>query len=243
MDPITGGLLIGGANLLGSVFGTTQNNQNAAEIAAQTNAASMARQTDAENFNREMVSQQENFQQTMSNSAYQRASADMMKAGLNPSAMFGSGSAASTPSGSSASISAAPVVSPTRQSPLSGIGPAMQNAIQSATALRTADATVDNLVAENARLKADTKLKGAEEFSTYMGGHLRSAETENVRASLPKILNEALTAKNQQDMNPQLRRILDQAGFAGRQVSETLSPVANLVSSARQVGLMTGKGY
>lgn len=44
------------------------------------------------------------FQERMSNTAYQRGRADMEKAGINPMAMFaGGGNSASTPSGSSGS--------------------------------------------------------------------------------------------------------------------------------------------
>lgn len=54
-------------------------------------------------FNAEQAQISRDWQERMSSTAYQRAVADMRKAGLNPALMFGSGSAASTPSGSSAS--------------------------------------------------------------------------------------------------------------------------------------------
>lgn len=48
------------------------------------------------------------FQASMSNTSYQRAVKDMLKAGLNPSLMFKSGQGASTPSGATASMHSNP---------------------------------------------------------------------------------------------------------------------------------------
>lgn len=49
------------------------------------------------------------FQASMSNSSYQRAVKDMLKAGLNPSLMYGSGQGASTPSGAMATMHSNPM--------------------------------------------------------------------------------------------------------------------------------------
>ena len=49
------------------------------------------------------------FQASMSNSSYQRATQDMLKAGLNPSLMYGSGQGASTPSGAMATMHSNPM--------------------------------------------------------------------------------------------------------------------------------------
>lgn len=208
MDPITGGLLIGGANLLGSVFGTQQNNQNS----------------------QAMLQQQEAYQTQMSNTAYQRASHDMTAAGLNPMMMFGSGGAASTPS-----------VQPAQMNSAAGaIGPSMEKAITSATALKTADATINNLVEQNAKIKADTLttnvLREPERELKEQQGRSEFFRGTTIKDELPKVLDEALSADNRRDMNPTVRKLLDQAGFAGRKVDDVMSPISNLVSSAIGAG-------
>ena len=60
----------------------------------------------AQDFSASEAEKQRNWEEQMSNSAYQRSMEDMKKAGLNPAAMYsGVGGAASTPSGASASSS------------------------------------------------------------------------------------------------------------------------------------------
>ncbi|UPW41570.1 DNA pilot protein [Peromfec virus RodF8_53] len=54
-------------------------------------------------FNAEQAQINRDWQERMSNTAYQRASADMQAAGLNPALMYGSGAAASSGSGARAS--------------------------------------------------------------------------------------------------------------------------------------------
>lgn len=61
---------------------------------------------DTKKFNSAEAQKQRDFEERMSNTAYQRATKDMQAAGLNPAMMYGSGSAASTPSSSAASVNA-----------------------------------------------------------------------------------------------------------------------------------------
>lgn len=232
MDPITGALISGGASLLGNLFSSQQSGQN---VQAQNQAT------------QQMLTQQESYNTQMSNTAYQRASADMKAAGLNPMMMFGSGSAASSPSVSMA------VPSQAKTSALGDIGPAMHGAIASAVAMKTMDKTseeIANLQVENKKLAAGIDLLRAQTDTekekprlVHEEGRGASSEADIKQASIPIAINEGLRALNEYDFRSTAAgKLLDQAGMAGRKVSDVLSPVSNLVSSARSWKGLFGSG-
>jgi hypothetical protein len=226
MLPLLGGLLSGGIGAISSMFNTNQNNANSLQMQQQ-----------AEQFNQAQTLQQENFQKDMSSTAYQRASKDMTAAGLNPASMFGSGSAASSPAGGSSTIQPA-----VKTSAAGGIGDALKSIVPTAVQLKTADATIDNLVQQNANLKTeqinksvDTGLKAQQAGLAESSTRRNLAETSNIRASLPTIADTATSARNRLAIDPDVRKMADQIGYYGNVASKAVAPVANLVSSARGI--------
>jgi hypothetical protein len=134
----------------------------------------------------------------------------------------------------------------------------MARALSTATQMRVADATINNLVEQNAKIKAETATE-----RTKPGLVVAQTQTEGKKpdylvaqkaktladadlsiADLPKNLNAGVTAKNEMDIDPRIRKIADQAGFAGRRVDQILSPVTSTLRSAKDaVGLFRNRWY
>lgn len=214
MWPVIGGLIGGAMNMFGQ---ESANAQSAANVQSQ-----------------------EQFQQQMSSTAYQRASTDMKAAGLNPMMMFGSGSAASSPSGSVAQY----------QSPLQAASKSIDSTVSNMVAEKTMDKMTDeiaNLKATNAKTVAETATEGQrfDEVSSQVWKNLSEkdrtkAQTDILRASLPTAQNSAVTAKNQMDIWGPARYALDVGSFGGKAVSDVVAPV---LGTARASKLFNDRWY
>jgi hypothetical protein len=161
MFPLLGGLISGGASLLGGLFSSNTSAQNTqANIQAQQQM-----QNQTEQFNASQAQLNRDFQSSQSSTAYQRASQDMQSAGLNPMMMFGSGSAASTPGGSSASVSTPNMALSNNRSALQDLGAAAERGLNSAINVKAIEKMTEeiaNLKQIQARTVAETGAKFAE---------------------------------------------------------------------------------
>lgn len=198
---------------------------------------------DTNQMNMDMMKQQEAYNTTMSNSAYTRASADMKNAGLNPMIMAGSGGPAATPG----------ISVPSMTSPQTGIASAIQGVLSTAIQAKTADASIKQLNAQTVKTNADAVNTGADTVNKLHQTGLIDAQAASAKAQklvseasaaninqstdygAPVLRNKAKTAENQLDMNPTFRKLLDQGGFAGQSVSDAISPVNSLVSTAKNL--------
>jgi hypothetical protein len=233
MWPLIGGIVSGGASLLGSMFSSDTSAKNTqAQIAAQ-----QQNQMETERFNAEQVGQQENFQQQMSNSAYTRASADMKNAGLNPMMMFGSGGAASTPSGSSASVGTPQVPMPQTTSPLAGLGDAVGKAVNTAISAKTFEKMTEeiaNIRTDSARMVAGTALTEQSTKTEEMETEKRAAEGVLTKYKIPGARVSAREAGAVEALPNWLRDIASQTGYLSDKGSKTADLIGSLVNSARR---------
>lgn len=132
------GLLGGIAGGIISAGGQKNANKTNREIADQANRASASQAR----INR-------NWQEEMSNTAYQRQSEDMKKAGLNP--LLGLGGGASTGSGGQGQAHTSSM-----ENEMEGIGASAMAAVALEQTLKKQKAEVGNLKATKQNIKADT---------------------------------------------------------------------------------------
>lgn len=185
----------------------------------------------------------------MSNSAYTRATADMKNAGLNPMMMFGSGSAASSPTGSTASTSAPNMALHNQTSPYAGIGQAVSQGVSSAVQAKTIDKMSEEMakiVTEQKLNEATTALTGARtetekeqpaRVKAEVG--LTSAKDSNVQQdTLQRRLDrarqewEATKYLDLSEINDTIRKAGNVASWGGKTISDIVNPISH---SARTV--------
>lgn len=256
MDPLTIGLITGGASLLGNIFTANtaqQNSQMAAQTSMQNNQAQIQAQQSmldqTEGYNSQQAQWQRNFEEQMSGSAYQRASADMKAAGLNPSAMFGSGGPASTPSSSAASVGTPTVpqaqfAPPQKGNPFAGIGDVVSKAVGSATQA----ATIEKMTQEIANLQTQQVKTAAETATEQKRPALVQSQTENtvqdmwkkaqetatLNAKMPQAVFEGTVAKDLLSMPEGLRQLGTRGSFLGQKASDVVAPITSSANAIQR---------
>lgn len=220
MEPLS--LLAGGASLLGSIFSSNQSGENTqAQIAAS----------------QQQQATQNAFSERMSNTAYQRASTDMKAAGLNPMMMFGSGSAASSPTGSSIQ---APM--PQTQSRFAGVGDAVSKMVNTAVQSKTLDKMTEeiaNLKVAQDKTIAETGLTRVQTGIGHVETEKRKAEAELSKLALPGARFSAKQSSDLLSIDDKIRRAAEVAKYGANTVSDVLAPVT---SSARTIRSFLPRG-
>lgn len=159
-----------------NLTGTSANNEFAAQEAEK-----------ARLFNSAEAQKNRDWETMMSNTAYQRAAADMKAAGINPASLGGNGagSAASTPTGSAAS---GPAASATRSG--SSIVGAVMDGIGMALKAKIARSTLsldrEGLDLKKFQAEADKSLKAAQRSETEITSALKKQDLEYKRSMREK---------------------------------------------------------
>lgn len=129
--------------------------------------------------NAQQAQMNRDFQERMSNTAYQRGMADMKQAGLNPILAYQKGGA-SSPSGAQAAMQ-----------PFEIKGNPSADAVNTGLALRRSAQELENMKATQLNIATDTALKEANAAKTMsedriLGQNLTVAEREALKAKLDK---------------------------------------------------------
>lgn len=192
------------ANMTNMVMQAQNQDFNSAEAARTRDfnsyEASMARdfqanqQSKAMDFNDYQGNKNREFQEQMSNTAYQRATADMKAAGINPMLAVMKGGA-DTPNGSAASIQAGGAAQASGGQASSGgwAGATKPDIFQAGAAAANSARDVIALKASVDNMNADTKLKQAQVPKVEREALSIEAQTKNIEQTLDLLKEQTRT--------------------------------------------------
>lgn len=148
------------------------------------NQTNIQLQREAQNFAQSSAQTQMDFQERMSNTAWQRQNKDMLAAGINPIMAYGKSSGASTPSGASSSTAAARVEN--------ALSPAVTSAMD-AMKLRKELEVLDSQTVLN---KMSAEAKETEKTLNTSNAKFKDTETKIAEKTIPAVSEESKLREN-----------------------------------------------
>lgn len=208
--PIIGDVIQAGANLIGQ-NSANKTNMEIADKATKANITSA----------REQMA----FQKEMSNTSYQRGTADMKAAGINPMLAYAQGGA-SSPSGSSANAATTTVEN--------ALGPAVSTAMESRR-LRKEIRGVESNIALNEQM---AKTGAAQAKLNDTNAKVAEKNAEVIDAKMPALKAQAALEKGQAEIDKKMLNVDN----VSRRLNEYTGTINNATSAFKPFGGGSSRG-